>query len=222
MGTKLGPVIAIDGPAGTGKSSVTKQLAEKLKFTHVDTGSLYRAIAYLATQSIENSESTNQMETLAQAANRHARTAKLEFKRIMKLNPKNRVFANDTDVTNFIRTPEISMMASQVSSVPEVRAALLGLQRKLGALGRTILEGRDIGTVIFPDADVKFFMTASVEERAKRRLAELEVSGSDVPTFQDVKNQISDRVNKNFKVGYFLLTLAQRDLDLWPLGDIRR
>jgi cytidylate kinase len=85
------------------------------------------------------------------------------------------------------------MAASRVSSIPEVRAALLSLQRRLGCQGRTILEGRDIGTVIFPDADVKFFLNASVDERAKRRLIELEALGSDVPSFHEVKAQIEER-----------------------------
>jgi cytidylate kinase len=183
---KQGPVVAIDGPAGTGKSSTTRRLADLLGFTHIDTGALYRAIAFL----ISEQEETDTVEARAAEL---ARTVHLEFKRNPKKNPANRVLANGRDVTDFIRTPQISMMASQVSAVPEVRAALLGLQRRLGCQGRTILEGRDIGTVIFPDADVKFFLTASVEERAKRRLAELEAAGSDVPSFEEVKKQIVAR-----------------------------
>lgn len=183
---KLGPVIAIDGPAGTGKSSVTRRLADALGFTHIDTGALYRAIAFLCIESGRGS-------ALGAAGPEVAKSAHLEFKRIPSKNPANRIFANGRDVTDFIRTPEVSMAASQVSAVPEVRAALLGLQRRMGCAGRTILEGRDIGTVIFPDADVKFFMTASVEERAKRRLAELEASGADAPSYEEVRRQIEIR-----------------------------
>jgi cytidylate kinase len=186
---KLGPVVAIDGPAGTGKSSATKRLSEALGFVHVDTGALYRAIAFLL---LERKKKTGE-EPSAQDASELARAVHLEFKRILGKNPANRIFANGTDVTEFIRTAEVSMMASQVSAVPEVRAALLGLQRRMGCQGRAILEGRDIGTVIFPDADVKFFLTASVDERAKRRLAELEAAGSDAPSFEEVKAQISAR-----------------------------
>mgnify|MGYP001573065370 CR=1 FL=1 len=186
---KQGPVIAIDGPAGTGKSSATRRLAEALGFVHVDTGALYRAIAFLL---LERKKKSGE-EASAQDASELARSVHLEFKRILGKNPANRVFANGQDVTDFIRTSEVSMMASQVSAIPDVRAALLGLQRRMGCLGRAILEGRDIGTVIFPDADVKFFLTASVEERAKRRLAEFEISGADSPSFEEVKAQISAR-----------------------------
>jgi cytidylate kinase len=183
---KQGPVVAIDGPAGTGKSSATKRLAELLHFIHVDTGALYRAIALLALEA--GGESGMDLRAVEISKSIH-----LEFKRNPKLNPANRIFANGRDVTDFIRTPEVSMGASRVSAIPEVRAALLGLQRQLGCVGRAILEGRDIGTVIFPDADVKFFLTASVEERAKRRLAELEARGADAPSFEEVKRQIVER-----------------------------
>jgi cytidylate kinase len=185
---KLGPVIAIDGPAGTGKSSATRMLAELLGFVHVDTGALYRAISWLAMQSVDASS-----EDLSEKAAEIAKTAHLEFRRMPRRNPTNRVFADGKDVTGFIRTPEVSMAASRVASHPSVRASLLGFQRRLGCVGGTILEGRDIGTVIFPDADVKFFLTASIEERAKRRLIELEATGGDVPSYEELKNQITER-----------------------------
>ena len=177
---KKGPVIAIDGPAGTGKSSATRRLADALGFVHVDTGAIYRAVAYLSSQD-------------GNLAIEIAKTAHLEFRRIPGLNPVNRIFGNGKDLTDVIRTPAVSMGASRVSAIPGVRAALLGLQRQLGAVGQTILEGRDIGTVVFPDADVKFFLTASVDERAKRRLIELEAAGADAPSFEEVKAQILER-----------------------------
>lgn len=183
---KMGPVIAIDGPAGTGKSSTTRRLSEALGFVHVDTGALYRAIAYL----ILSRGGKNELE---RQASELSRSVHLEFHRIEGKNPANRIFANGSDVTDFIRTPEVSMVASRISAVPEVRAALLGLQRRMGCVGRTILEGRDIGTVIFPDADVKFYLTASIEERAKRRLFELEGAGADVPSFEEIKKQMVER-----------------------------
>lgn len=184
---KQGFVIAIDGPAGTGKSSVTRRLADVLAFTYVDSGALYRSIAYLLSKSGKKTEATEE------DAIRMAKTTDLEFKRIPRKNPSNRIFANGVDITAHIRTPEVSMAASRISSIPGVRAALFGLQRKMGARGQSILEGRDIGTVIFPDADVKFYLTATVEERAKRRLSELEAQGADAPSFNDVKEQISQR-----------------------------
>ena len=184
---KLGPVIAIDGPAGTGKSSATRRLAEVLGFIHVDTGALYRAVAFLCMEksSIIGDEKNRAIEI--------SQTVHLEFRRLPEKNPANRIFANGRDLTDCIRTPEVTMAASRVSVWPDVRAALLGLQRRLGCAGRAILEGRDIGTVIFPDADVKFFLFASVDERAKRRLIELESAGVDVPSFEEVKKQIEAR-----------------------------
>lgn len=182
---KQGPVIAIDGPAGTGKSSATGRLADALGFVHVDTGALYRAIAFLTLERASGQGSEVPTEI--------ARQTHLEFRRMRDKNPSNRIFANGRDLTDFIRTPEVSKESSRVSAFPEVRAALLGLQRRIGCMGKTILEGRDIGTVVFPDADVKFFLSASVDERAKRRLVELEACGADAPSFEEVKAQISER-----------------------------
>jgi len=192
---KLGPVIAIDGPAGTGKSSATKQLCSRLGFTHVDTGALYRSIALLLKEALEvHSAAPESLSEEQQArAVEVARTAHLEFKRDSSKNPPNRVWANGRDVTDLIRTPDISMWSSRVSAVPGVRAAQLGMQRRLGCVGKTILEGRDIGTVVFPDADVKFFLTATPDERAHRRLAELKASGKPTPTFEELRAQIQER-----------------------------
>jgi len=192
---KKGPVVAIDGPAGTGKSSATKRLAERLGFVHVDTGALYRAIAYALLSEkgwLEQGVAELSPDDELRAVE-ISKTSELRFERNPKKNPANRIFQNGKDITSFIRTPEVSMAASKVSAVPGVRKALYGLQRTMGGQGKTILEGRDIGTVIFPDADVKFFLTASVEERAKRRLAEFEASGADAPSFEEVKRQITER-----------------------------
>lgn len=186
---KLGPVIAIDGPAGTGKSTATRRLADRLGFIHVDTGALYRAVAYLVLEQLKDSSMGDERSLAIQLAS----SVHLEFRRNPDKNPANRIFANGEDLTDHIRTPEVTMTSSRVSSIPEVRAALVGLQRRLGCHGRSILEGRDIGTVIFPDADVKFFLNASVDERAKRRLIELEAVGSDAPSFEEVKAQIMER-----------------------------
>ncbi len=196
---KKGPVVAIDGPAGTGKSSATKRLSERLGFIHVDTGALYRAIAYLVLKERDALETgfegfrADEIPKLETRAREIAGTAELHFERRPKLNPSNRIFANGIDITSYIRTPEISMGASRVSALPEVRLGLRALQRTMGGTGRAILEGRDIGTVIFPDADIKFFLTASIDERAKRRLAELEASGADAPSYEEVKQQIALR-----------------------------
>lgn len=196
---KNGPVVAIDGPAGTGKSSVTQRLCERLGFVHVDTGALYRSIAYLLLQERDALETGwdsfgfEELPEVEMRAKAIAETADLHFERNPKKNPANRIIANGVDITSFIRTPQVSICSSRVSAIPAVRDALLMMQRQMGCQGRTILEGRDIGTVIFPDADVKFFLTASIDERAKRRLAELEASGADAPSYEQVKNQIADR-----------------------------
>lgn len=185
---KKGPIVAIDGPAGTGKSSATRRLAVVLGFTHVDTGALYRAVAYLAWK-----KGGGQSLDLLEVATRIAQQSRFEFRFQQESNPANRIYADQEDVTDFIRTAVVSQLASNVSAVPAVRTALLGLQRLLGSQGRTILEGRDIGTVIFPEAEVKFYLTASPEERAKRRLLELEGAGQDVPSYEEVKHQILER-----------------------------
>lgn len=191
---KLGPVVAIDGPAGAGKSSTTRKLAEVLGYIHVDTGALYRVVGLLCTEKGVKTHAPLSQESALQAAE-IARSAYFEFKRDLSVRPPNRVYVNGRDVTAEIRTPEMSLAASAVSAVPDVRAALLGLQRRLGSVGRAILEGRDIGTVIFPDADVKFFVTATADERAKRRLKELvEVKGpKEIPSLIEIKVQIERR-----------------------------
>ncbi len=192
---KQGKVIAIDGPAGTGKSSAARRLADVLGFVHVDTGALYRAVALAAKRrgfSVKP-QGTSWSPTEADELTELAKSLHLEFRREPKRMPSNRVLCNSEDVSDLIRTLEISMLASSVSSIGGVRSALLGLQRRLGCQGNSILEGRDIGTVVFPDADIKFFLEASVEERAKRRMIELEASGADAPSFEDLKRQIESR-----------------------------
>ena len=196
---KLGIVIAIDGPAGTGKSTATRRLADRLHFVHIDTGALYRAVGLLLMERL-SSRSYAEIAPLDHRsldenslAVEIARGVHLEFRRFPEKNPANRIFANGRDLTDLIRTSAVTQMSSRVSAFPGVRAALMGLQRRLGCQGNSILEGRDIGTVIFPDADVKFFLHASVDQRAQRRLIELEAAGSDSPSFEEVRAQIIER-----------------------------
>ena len=162
-------VVAIDGPAGAGKSTVTKALTRRLAYQLLDTGALYRSVAYAAQkQQVAWDDETK----LAEIATNLAIRFELEGE-------TNRVFLGDTEVTAEIRTPDISEGASQVSALPGVRAGLLELQRTLGGAGGVIAEGRDVGTVVFPTAEAKFFLTASAEERARRRVAELRANGHD-------------------------------------------
>lgn len=156
-------VVTIDGPAGAGKSSVAKLLARRLGYRLLDTGAIYRSVALTAkTRGVAWSD--------ADACAQIARDLDIRFDFV---DEKNHVYLGDEDVTSAIRTPDVSQGASQVSAHPEVRAALLDLQRRLGAGGGVVVEGRDTGTVVFPTADAKFFLTATDEQRAKRRLAEL-------------------------------------------------
>jgi CMP/dCMP kinase len=155
-------IIAIDGPAGVGKSTVAKQLATRLHYRYVDTGSLYRAIAWKVLRAGVN------------PSDHTAITALLASTRIC-------VRVDDNDVTHEIRTAEVSHMASVVSAIPAVREWLLPVQRVLGAEGHVIVEGRDIGTCVFPAASVKLFLDADSEVRAARRQRELVTAGASVP-----------------------------------------
>lgn len=162
------PVVAIDGPAGAGKSTVARMSAQRLGFTLVDTGALYRGIARLAMdRGIDWTD--------GQALGAMADGAQLSFVSDAEGIPL--LHIDGVDRSGEIRTPEMSMGASDVSKHPEVRDALLGLQRRLGAEGGVVLEGRDIGTVVFPDAEVKIFLTASARVRAERRVADLRGRG---------------------------------------------
>ena len=163
-------LITIDGPAGAGKSSVSKLLAKKLGYIYLDTGAMYRAVALLARDS-GYSESLDE-RTLDEIC----LGLDLEF---VQKDGTLRLLANGRDVTEEIRHPEISSLASAVSAKGIVRERLSTIQRNMGKAGGVVLEGRDMGTVVFPNADVKFFLDASPEVRSKRRFLELEAEGED-------------------------------------------
>lgn len=165
------PVVAIDGPAGAGKSTVSRAVAKALDFTLVDTGSLYRAIALLAQEQGLDLADAAALEVLA-----HRAVAAGEL-RLAGAGEATRVLVRGSDPGAKIRTPEMSMGASAVGAMPGVRAALLEAQRAYGRDGGVVLEGRDIGTVVFPDAEVKVFLTARPEVRARRRFDELVARG---------------------------------------------
>ncbi len=167
--------IAIDGPAGAGKSTIAKRMAAKLGYIYVDTGALYRAVGLYFSRKGYNTELSCDVEALLNEI-----TVDIKF-----IEGTQRVFLNGEDVSDAIRTPEASLMASAVSAKPPVRAFLLEMQRKLARENNVIMDGRDIGTVVLPDAQVKIFLVASPEIRAKRRYDELLLKDATVK-YEDV------------------------------------
>jgi cytidylate kinase len=177
-----GLVIAIDGPSGAGKSTVAHLLAERLGYLQIDTGAMYRAVAYLIHQGGIDPDDLAAVERLC---------SRVDI-RLDRSDGVQRVFANGQEVTALIRTPEMSLMTSRISTLKPVRDAMMHSQRRMGARGGVVLEGRDIGTVVFPDADVKFFLSASAEERGRRRYLELVAKGEQV-TLEETIQAVASR-----------------------------
>jgi cytidylate kinase len=185
---KKGPIITIDGPSGSGKSTVAKEVADRLGYRYIDTGAMYRGIGWLARREGVPFQEGPVLDRLLSSAS-------LSFE---ERPGGTRLVVNGTDVTEQIRTPEMGMVASDISAIGSVRRWLSSFQRKLGEEGRTVLEGRDMGTVVFPDGDFKFFLTASLQERARRRAQELQERGDAVDperVLQDMS--VRDRNDSN-------------------------
>ena len=174
--------IAIDGPSGAGKSTIAKKLAASLGFVYVDTGALYRAIGYASLQNHVDISSIEQVKAFLD-------TIEVTLKYV---NNAQRVLVNNEDVSDYIRTPEVSMAASNVSAIPEVRQFLFHTQQAIAEENNVIMDGRDIGTVVLPNAQVKIFLTASAEDRAKRRFDELIEKGMDVK-YEDILEDMKKR-----------------------------
>lgn len=174
--------VAIDGPSGAGKSTIARRAAQALSFIYVDTGALYRTIGLYMSRHIEDTKDAKAVEALLPKV-----SVELRF-----IDGEQRVFLNGEDVSGKIRTPQAAMHASNVSAIPAVRAFLLDMQRELAASNNVIMDGRDIGTVVLPKAQVKIFLTASVETRAKRRLAEHEARGERID-FDEMVREIETR-----------------------------
>ncbi|HEX8176754.1 MAG TPA: (d)CMP kinase [Pyrinomonadaceae bacterium] len=175
-------IIAIDGPSGAGKSTLGRMIARELGYLYIDTGAMYRAVALAVIESKVGLNDAQRVVAVAEGAD-----IKLEG------DPDSlRVSLNGRDISEEIRTEEVSHAASVISTIPEVRRTLVERQRKMGRRGRVVLDGRDIGTVVFPDADIKFFLTAQPQERASRRFREDRLRERDV-TFEETLTDITTR-----------------------------
>ena len=182
-------IIAIDGPSAAGKSCLSKEISDKLNIVYIDTGAMYRAVALYFVQNNINVEDKIEVEKALENIN-------IKFERIES---KLRVFLNGKDISDEIRTEQIGMIASKVSAIPSVRYDMVDRQRKLANDDSVILDGRDIGSVVFPNADLKIYLTASEEERAKRRLIDLEQKGIETSfeeVLEDIKKRDYNDINK--------------------------
>ena len=183
-------IIAIDGPSGVGKSTLSKLLSRELGYLNLDTGAMYRTVAFAASRQGIDANDYDALQKLCE-------NIVIEFARS---DGEERVLLNGEDVSSGIRTPEISLLTAAVAACPEVREAMVARQRELGAEGGVVLEGRDIGTVVFPDAEVKFFLKASAEVRGQRRFLELQAKGVGVGlarTIAEVKARDNADINRS-------------------------
>ncbi len=182
-------IVAIDGPAGSGKGTITKKVGERLNLINIDTGAMYRCVAL---ECLNENIKLEEKHKIIEVSNR----IKIELKEDGK------VFLNYKDVTTQIRSKEVSQIVSQISSIVEVRLNMVNLQRKMAEGKKIIMEGRDITTYVFPNADIKIYLDASLEERARRRYKEMKEKGQEI-TYQDVINNIKirDKNDKNKEIG---------------------
>lgn len=201
--------VAIDGPAGAGKSTLARRLAKRLGYVYVDTGAMYRAIAYFMQQN--HAETADEITALL---------PNLSVTIGYDENKEQRVYANGEDVSGMIRTPAVSMGASKVSAIPAVRAFLLETQQNLAKTQSVVMDGRDIGTVVLPDAEVKIFLTASAEKRAERRFLELKEKQPDsAPTYEEVLADVIQRDEQDMNRAIAPLKQAE-DAVLADTGDL--
>ncbi|WP_378955520.1 (d)CMP kinase [Pelosinus sp. sgz500959] len=179
-------IIAIDGPAGAGKSTVAQIVAQRLQYVYIDTGAMYRCIAWKVLQDGLTADDEAAIVDIAR---------NISIK-LMYIDGKTQVFVDKCDVTNAIRNPEVSRMVPEVAQFAVVREAMVALQRQMAEQGGVVMDGRDIGTHVLPNAEVKIFLTASIEERAQRRWRELTDKGFSV-SLEELTSEIADRDKKD-------------------------
>lgn len=187
--------IAIDGPAGSGKSTVARCIAEKMGLLYLDSGAMYRAVTLLA---IDNGVEENISELIELV-----KQCKIEFTENGK-----RIFLNSTDVSEEIRTPEVNKLVADIAKIPGIRLEIVKHQQRIGEDGNIIAEGRDLTTIVFPDADYKFYLDASIQERAKRRFADLQEQNVET-TIETVEAEIAARDEKDISREHSPLQLAE-------------
>lgn len=174
-----GIIIAIDGPTASGKSTTAKQVAARLGYLHLNTGAMYRAFALLVRRRDHRGRDPERVHELLASAN-------------IGFNSSGKIMLDDEDVSREVLEPDIALLASELSTNPEVRAKLVEKQRAIGANGGVVLEGRDIGTVVFPDAELKIFLVADAQVRAERRQLEFEKMGTHMP-LEELREQLEER-----------------------------
>ncbi|MBQ7351292.1 MAG: (d)CMP kinase [Clostridia bacterium] len=190
--------ITLDGPSGSGKTTIAKSLASRLGYVYVDTGAMYRGVAwYMFSQGIAVDDEAGVVASLS--------GLKLELK---LNNGEQKVIVNGTDITGQIRTPEISMGASTVSKIKDVRLKMVSMQRDIASSCDSIFDGRDMGSFVLPDADFKFYLTADVDERAKRRYLELKLKGMEV-ALEEVKTDMIKRDEQDSQRAFAPLVVPQ-------------
>ena len=184
--------IAIDGPAGAGKSTVARIVAQRLGYLYIDSGAMYRAVAWLVLQSGEDSRNADAVARLAESID-----LVLTYR-----NGVTEVRVNGRDVTDEIRRPAVTQLVSEIAKIPAVRRAMVARQRAMAAAGGVVMDGRDIGTFVFPQAEIKIFLTASIDERARRRWRELNDKGYNVD-FDALRQEIAlrDEADRNRAMG---------------------
>jgi len=196
--------IAIDGPAGAGKSTIAKRISRILDILYLDTGAMYRAVALKAIREGIDTKDEDKLSSLVENIN-----IKVEY-----FQNKQHIFLDDEDVSDKIRTPEVSIGASNVSAVKSVRLKMVELQRKIAEKNSLVMDGRDIGTFVLPDAQFKFFLTASVDERAKRRYLEQISKGENNISLEEVKEEIMYRDKNDSSRAFAPLSKADDAIEI--------